>query len=239
VKLTFLGTRGALNAPGNGHHKHSALLVEHDGTRLLVDCGSDHLGLLARLQPDAVLLTHAHDDHVGGLDAACPCPVWASNETWEILADLELPRRCTFAPRETFRIGALSVTPWPVVHSFRAPAVAFRIEGGLRTLFYAPDIAALPAAGQVLAGVDLYVGDGAAFDSSMQRIEQGQLCGHAPLPEQLAWCVEAGVPRLFVTHCGETLCGAQAASWLAEFQVLGSKAGVTITVAVDGEELEL
>jgi len=239
LKLTFLGTRAALTAPGNGHLMHSALLIEHVGKRMLIDCGSDWRGLPGRLRPEALLLTHAHDDHAGGLDDAFPCPVWASDATWEFLADLDLPLRHRFAFREPFAVAGVQVTPWPVVHSFRAPAVAFRITDGTRALFYAPDVVALPDAAQALAGVDLYVGDGTAFDSSLRRVEEDQLCGHAPLPEQLAWCAAAGVRRMRVTHCGETLCGAKAEQVLGELSRSGRERGVEVSVVSDGEELEL
>ncbi|HSQ05861.1 MAG TPA: MBL fold metallo-hydrolase, partial [Burkholderiales bacterium] len=53
----------------------NALLVEAGATRLLLDCGfglSDALARLARRgviaeQLDAILVTHEHDDHAGGV----------------------------------------------------------------------------------------------------------------------------------------------------------------------------
>ena len=121
----------------------------------------------------------------------------------------------------------------------RAPTVAFRISGEERTLFYAPDIVALPDLGAALAGVDLYVGDGAAFDASMQRVEEGQLCGHAPLPEQLAWCAAARVPQMRITHCGAALTGPDAEELLAALAARGADLGVDVAVMGDGETLEL
>jgi len=237
MQLTFLGTRGAHVPAGNGHIKHAALLIELDRQRLLIDCGSDWRGALQALQPDAVLLTHAHDDHAGGLDGSCP--LWASDATWKALADPVLPERHTFVPGESFRLGECTILPWPVVHSFRAPAVAFRISAGNSTLFYAPDVAGLPDRDAALAGIDLYIGDGAAVDASLLRVEQDQLCGHASLPQQLAWCIAAGVPRMLISHCGAALVSPEHQLAMAPLREHAAEQGILLEVAHDGLQLEL
>lgn len=239
MKLTFLGTRAAHVPAGNGHDKHSALLIEQGGRKLLIDCGSDWHGLLGQRQPDAVLITHAHEDHAGGLDASVPCPVWGSADTWAILDDLDIPDKRTFHARQTLRLAKLSITPWPVVHSFRAPAVALRISDGAQALFYAPDIAALPESDAALQGVDLYVGDGSCFDASLLRVEQEQLCGHAPLPLQLGWCIKSGVPRMMITHCGAQLVAADHLESLAPLREYAALHDIDLSVASDGLEVEL
>ena len=70
MRLTFLGATGTVTG--------SRYLLEHDGSRLLVDCGLfqglkqlrlrnwDPLSLAPR-GIDAVVLTHAHLDHSGFL----------------------------------------------------------------------------------------------------------------------------------------------------------------------------
>lgn len=87
-KLTFLGTGTSTGVPVNGcvcevcksadpHDKRyrAAALLETDQTRILIDCGPD---IRMQLMPlpfrriDGVLLTHAHYDHVGGLDDLRP-----------------------------------------------------------------------------------------------------------------------------------------------------------------------
>ena len=70
----------------------NALLVEADDTRLLLDCGfsaGETVRRLARLglapeQLTAVLVTHEHDDHLGGvarLARKFALPVWATPGT--------------------------------------------------------------------------------------------------------------------------------------------------------------
>ena len=70
MRVTFLGTGSAMPT---GHRFQSGLLVEGEGDRLLVDCGSGVLHALQRTDVgyegiDAVLLTHHHLDHVSDLD---------------------------------------------------------------------------------------------------------------------------------------------------------------------------
>lgn len=64
MRLTVLGNTGRYLAPLSGG---SGYLVEHEGTRVLLDCGSGVRASLARLaldRVDAVVLSHFHHDHV-------------------------------------------------------------------------------------------------------------------------------------------------------------------------------
>lgn len=67
LDLQFIGTGGAFDFElGN-----SAALAQVGATRLLIDCGHSTYAQLRRLglaeAPEAVLITHLHDDHVGSL----------------------------------------------------------------------------------------------------------------------------------------------------------------------------
>ncbi|WEL21701.1 Metal-dependent hydrolase of the beta-lactamase superfamily [Halorhabdus sp. BNX81] len=69
MQLTFLGTGSAMPT---GDRNQTGLLLEADGNRLLIDCGSGILDALAATDSgytdlDAVLLTHHHLDHVADL----------------------------------------------------------------------------------------------------------------------------------------------------------------------------
>ena len=82
--LTFLGTGTSQGVPMIGCDCHvcksaeskdkrlrSSALVEYKGYRILIDCGPDFRYQMLReniSDLDAVLLTHQHKDHTGGLD---------------------------------------------------------------------------------------------------------------------------------------------------------------------------
>jgi len=71
VKLTFLGTRGEIEARTRRHRMHSSLLVSYRGADVMIDCGLDWLGKFERLHLDAIVLTHAHPDHAWGTEKRC------------------------------------------------------------------------------------------------------------------------------------------------------------------------
>src|SRR5438093_6982199 len=93
MKLTFLGTRGEIEARTRRHHMHSSLLISYRGAAVMIDCGLDWLGRFERLPLSAIVLTHAHPDHASGLRDGAPCPVHAPQKTWETLKNCAVKDR--------------------------------------------------------------------------------------------------------------------------------------------------
>jgi phosphoribosyl 1,2-cyclic phosphodiesterase len=120
----------------------NALLVEADGTRLLVDCGfgiRETILRLARLgvAPEtiaAIVVTHEHSDHIGGVAAFAGrfgAPVWLTFGTLSAVAErfATLPRVCGFDSHDAFAVGGIEVHPFPVPHDAREP-VQFVVTDG-------------------------------------------------------------------------------------------------------------
>jgi phosphoribosyl 1,2-cyclic phosphodiesterase len=131
---------------GNG------LVVECGDTRVLIDCGfsvRDTSARLARLglaptDLTAILVTHEHSDHVGGVPAFAArhgIAVWATFGTLAAVADRfeGMERVYGFDGHETFAIGALAITPVPVPHDAREP-VQYVIGDGAHHLGVLTDL---------------------------------------------------------------------------------------------------
>jgi glyoxylase-like metal-dependent hydrolase (beta-lactamase superfamily II) len=135
VKLTFLGTRGEIEARTSRHHMHTSLRVSYRGSEVMVDCGADWLGQLDDLRPEAVFVTHAHPDHAWGLKEGALCPVHATEEAWRLMQGYDIRDRRVVEHQTAIKVGGIVFEAFPVEHSVRAPAVGYRISGGRTTIF--------------------------------------------------------------------------------------------------------
>jgi len=237
LALTFLGTRGEIEVRSRQHGRHSALLVEHNNVRIMIDCGADWLGRLHAIAPTAILLTHAHPDHAGGLAEGAPCPVYATDKTQRLLSHFPIRDRRKVWPNRTLRIGGVRFRAYRVQHSIRAPAVGYRVSANGGTFFYLPDVAMLPKPSGALRGVDLYIGDGATLRRSMVRKKDGVLTGHAPIMIQLEWCAGANVRRAVFTHCGSPIVRGNARALSRTLWRLGREHGIDACFARDGDRM--
>ena len=238
MKLTFLGTRGEIEARTRRHRMHASLEVAYYGRRVMVDAGEDWRGELEGLAPRAIVVTHAHPDHAWGLKDGAPCPVHASGESWEAMDGYPIPPedRRRVEPRTPFEVEGIGFEAFTVEHSTRAPAVGYRITAGRRAVFYVPDVAYILEREAALDGVDLYVGDGATLDRSFIRRQGDRLIGHAPVRTQLTWCRKEGVPEAVITHCGSQIVEGDERTLGARLREWAEARGVEATIAHDGME---
>lgn len=122
----------------------NALLVEAVRTRVMLDCGFAFTETVARLQRlgcaaedvDALIVTHEHDDHVGGVArfaARIGIPVYATSGTRAAMgAKFDKVDVRLFDPHSPFAIGDLEIDPFPVPHDAREPAQMVFCDGARR-----------------------------------------------------------------------------------------------------------
>src|SRR5881397_1573887 len=161
MKLTFLGTRGEIEAQTRRHRMHTSLLVLHRAARVMIDCGLDWLGKLKRVDPNAIVLTHAHPDHAWGLKRGAPCPVYAPQKTWQELQLYPIKDRHVIKERTRTKICGITFEAFPVEHSILSPAVGYRVSAGRACIFYAPDLIFIHERAQALNGMQIYIAIGA------------------------------------------------------------------------------
>ena len=124
---------------GNG------LIVEVADTRLLLDCGftlKETVVRLARLgldpgMIDGIVVTHEHDDHIGGVGRFArkfDIPVWLTYGTLRSVGKVftSLPTVNIIENYQRFSIGDIEVEPYPVPHDAQEPAQFVFGDGALR-----------------------------------------------------------------------------------------------------------
>jgi phosphoribosyl 1,2-cyclic phosphate phosphodiesterase len=221
--------------PRNRRSRTSIVVDSGEGTRLLVDTSPDMRNqLLACRVPgvDAILYTHAHADHITGLDdvrilnriVGRPLDAFGTRSTLD-----ELIRRFGYAfrpweppgffrpvlvervvtPGETVAAAGMAMRVFEQDHGF-TQSLGLRIGG----FGYSTDVVGLDdAAFDVLVGVDTWV-VGCFLRHGTHRT-------HANLAVVLGWARRVGARRTVLTHMGTDMDWA----WLAANLPAGVEAG--------------
>lgn len=131
---------------GSGSSGNSAVVC-HGDTRVLVDAGLSARQLEARLAAlgidpaslTAVVLTHEHGDHAGGLEVFCrkrPVPVYGTRDTCQVVSEGLRTRVAwqKFEAGQSFQVGSLSFDSFSVPHDAVDPVgfVVREPEAGTR-----------------------------------------------------------------------------------------------------------
>jgi len=153
---------------------HSTVQIETGGTRILTDpilrARVGHLRRIVPLpalgeldHPDAVLISHAHFDHVDrrSLELLRPCPAIAPRGCAGLLRRAGFRDVTEALPGEALGVGATQVTPVAVPHDGRRhpfsrarETLAYVIEGGSRT-FFAGDTDVFDGMSRLAGGLDV------------------------------------------------------------------------------------
>ncbi len=239
MQLTFLGTRGEIDARTRRHRMHTSLLASYRSANVMIDCGLDWLGKLKRVSPSAIVLTHAHPDHAWGLKRGAPSPVYAPEKTWQELRHYPIKHRHVIKERTPTKICGITFEAFPVEHSILSPAVGYRVSAGRACIFYAPDLIFIHERSAALNSVQIYIGDGATVTRTFIRKRGKALIGHSPVRTQLTWCEKEGVPRAIITHCGSEMVTGDEREISAKIRAMAAERCLDARIAYDGMKVML
>jgi len=230
MRVTVLGCGASTGVPAIGpnwgrcdpgdprnRRRRVSVLVEVGATIILIDTSPDLREQLldagvARI--DAVLMTHAHADHLHGIDdlrsvnrlMQSAIPLYADRRTLDeidrrfgyVLRPVEEPGRYyrpTLVPHEItgpFEIRGIPIVPFVQDHGF-ITTLGLRIGG----FAYSTDVTELDAdAFAALAGVELWIVD------CLRREPHPT---HSHLAKTLSWIARVGPRRAVLTHMDQSL----------------------------------
>lgn len=195
----------------------AAILVEHDGTRILVDTGPDMREQLLAADiatVDAIVWTHDHADHTNGIDdvrqifhaLGRPVPGYARAATLAVLRarfgycfegrDDYPPTIAGALLPDTLTIGAITIRVVDQPHGAITSA-GLRFEAGGRAVGYATDFHQMGDAARALyAGLDVWI-----VDALRRRPHPS----HPTLAQALAWIAELRPTRAALIHLDQSM----------------------------------
>ena len=224
MEIRFVGSGDAF---GSGGRFQTCIRLQENGYTTLVDCGATSLTAMKAqdLEPgevDAVVLSHLHGDHFGGLpflvlDAQFTRrtkaltvlgPVGTTTRLHEAMeafypGSTSVQRRFDLNVIElggaggSAGTGPLTVRSWEVDHASGAPALAIRAQLDGATFAYSGDTAWTPALITAAEGSDVFVCEAYTFDKAVRyHLNYRTLLEHAH---------ELTTNLLILTHMGPAM----------------------------------
>ena len=239
MNLTFLGTRGEIDARTRRHRMHTSLLVSYRSANVMIDCGLDWLGKLKRVRSQRDRAhARASRSRVGIETGRAVSGVCAGKNVAgiEALPDQGSPRDQRAYADENLWDHIRSV-PGRTFHSFAGGRISS--ERRARVHFLRAGSHLHSRAQCSAEGVQLYIGDGATVTRSFIRKRGKALIGHSPVRTQLTWCQKEGVPRAIITHCGSEIVTGDEREISAKIRAMAAERRVDVRIAYDGMKLTL
>jgi len=195
VSVRFLGSGDAF---GSGGRFQACIHVRSLDSNVLLDCGASSLIAMRRfgVEPnaiDAILVSHLHGDHFGGLPFFVLDGQFLSKRERPLLiagppgieARVRQAQEALFAgssqteqkyeirflewhDRQRAAIGGISVTPFEVVHASGAPPFALRLEIEGKTIAYSGDTEWTDALVEAAEGTDLFICETNFYDKKIR-----------------------------------------------------------------------
>jgi ribonuclease BN (tRNA processing enzyme) len=227
VRDTHIRFLGSGDAFGSGGRLHTCIHVHSEDATFLIDCGASSLIAMKRfgIDPtsiDTVLVTHLHGDHFGGIPFLILDAQFVSRRTrpLTVAGPPDLPRRVHDAMEvlfpgssrvrrrfslklielpegEAIDIGALTVTPYGVVHPSGAPAYALRVECGGKVVSYSGDTEWTDSLLRASHGADLFVCEAYFFEKKVPY--------HLDYRTLMVHRAQLRCRRLILTHMSEDM----------------------------------
>lgn len=227
MKITLLGSGASSGVPligcdcpvclsPNPRNKRTrvSLFVETSGAKILIDTSPDLRAQFLReglKTADAILYTHAHADHIHGIDdirslnfhRSAPIPCYANKATLTELHERfgyvfrePIPqygwfRPCLIAneitPGKAFAVEGVRVMPFRQIHG-KVDSLGFRIG----SMAYSTDVKAFPPESEeYLHGLDLWI---------LDCLKPEPAPTHTHLAQSLEWIAKFKPKRAILTH---------------------------------------